>query len=518
MHTNRRDFLKFLGVSSFTISQLGLLGNFTSCSFLSQEKKFPSMLDDLVLKDGLSYYPIISWGDKINKKETFGFNNDYITYKELNSDEILMWVNHEYTHPLFVSGFERTKENIDKERRAVGGSIIKVNKKNKKWSFDLIDSRNRGVRGDTKIPFAGGVEVEGSKFAIGTCSNCAGGLTPWNTFLSCEENSDKNYGTKDKTTGEMISSVAQWEKVYPHPVEHYQWVVEIDPETGRSQKHTNLGRFAHESATPIVSKSDHVVVYSGDDKADEHLYKFVSKSSSNLDDGVLYVADLEKGRWLPLDLELSPILKEKFKSHLDIMINTREAAKILGATKLNRPEDIEIHPKTGDVYVALTNNIYNDDYYGKILKISEKGNDHSSLEFSSEDFLMGGELSKLACPDNLAFDKQGNLWIANDISGYAMNTKEYKGFGNNGIFVVPTKGEDAGNVIQIASAPNDAEFTGLCFSPDQKSLFVSVQHPGELTRDLANPTSTWPTGKLPKPTVVAIEGDYINSLTGGSNV
>lgn len=513
MNDSRRDFLKFLGASGLTLSQMTLLNGLSSCSFLPPAYLKPSYKDELGLMDGLSYYPLISWGDKINSTETFGFNNDYITYKALTNSELIMWVNHEYTNPLFVSGTERTKENIDIERRAVGGSIIKIVKKDSKWTFDKTSKVNRGVRGDTKIPFANGVKVKGSRFADGTNSNCAGGLTPWGTFLSCEENSDKNYAAMDPLTKIFVPSVAKWEIFYPNPIEHYQWVVEIDPETGKAQKHTNLGRFAHESATPIISKSKHVVVYTGDDKADEHLYKFVSKTDSDFKEGVLFVANLENGKWLPLDLELSPILKKSFKNHIDMMVNTRKAAKILGATELNRPEDIEIHPHTGDVYITLTNNKLKGDFHGQILKLTEDNNDHSALSFKSETFVMGGKLSKLSCPDNLVFDKSGNLWIANDISGYAIGSEEYAPFGNNGIFVIPTKGPDAGNVIQIASAPKDAEFTGICFSPDEETLFVSIQHPGELTKDLANPTSNWPTGKMPKPTVVAIEGKFINKIT-----
>lgn len=515
MKNSRRDFLKFLGISGISIGQLSMMGSLNSCSIFSEENPFPSYKDDLVLKDGLNYYNLISWGDSINEQETFGFNNDYITFKKITDDELIMWVNHEYTNPIFVSGLERTKENIDKERREVGGSIIKVKKIDKKWTFIPNDKINRGVRGDTNIPFANNVSVLGSKYAIGTCSNCAGGYTPWGTFLTCEENSDLVYGERDPKTKKMKPSLNQWEKIYPHPIEHYQWVVEVDPETGDAKKHTNLGRFAHESATPIISKSKHVVVYSGDDKVDEHLYKFISKTDSDFKQGVLYVANLEQGKWLPLDLELSPQLRKHYKTHLDVMIDSRGAAKILGATPLNRPEDIEIHPHTGEVYVALTNNTPKGDYYGQILKISEDKDDHSSLSFKSETFVMGGEMSELACPDNLAFDKAGNLWVSNDISGYSIGTEKYKSFGSNGIFVVPAKGSDAGKVIQVASAPRDAEFTGLCFSPDYKTLFVSVQHPGEQTKDLENPTSSWPTGKLPKPTVVAIEGKLLEKYTLG---
>ena len=511
--SNRREFLKFLGASGITLSQLGAISSLTSCSELFTKSRFPNSDDNLVLIDGLKYYPLISWNDPINAKETFGFNNDFITYKTISNNELIMWVNHEYANPIFVSGIERTKENIDLERRAVGGSIIKVQKKDGKWSFIPNHELNRGVRADTKIPFANNVEVMGTNITDGTCSNCAGGFTPWGTFLTCEENSDKNYGERDKSTGKMLPTRFKWEDFYPNPIEHYQWVVEIEPETGKAQKHINLGRFAHESATTIISKSNHVVVYSGDDKEDEHVYKFVSKTKTDFNEGVLYVADLENSKWLPLDLELSPELKKHFKDHVELMINTRDAAKILGATPLNRPEDIEVHPYTGDVYISLTKNGKRGDYYGQILKIAETGADHSALTFKSETFLMGGELNKFACPDNLAFDKNGNLWFASDISGDKIGTNKYQAFGNNGLFVVPTKGDHAGEVIQIASAPKDAEFTGLSFSPDQKSLFLSVQHPGELTTDLNKPTSKWPSGKIPKPTVVVIEGDFLENLT-----
>lgn len=512
MNNNRREFLKFLGVTSYSLAGISVLESLVSCQSISTNT-FPSLEDDLILADGFNYYPLISWGDQINKYDVFGFNNDYITYKPLSSSELIMWVNHEYTHPLFVSGLERTKENVDKERRLVGGSIIKVKKIDRKWKFQKDDPVNRGVRGDTPMTFANGVKVKGQNTVEGTCSNCAGGFTPWNTFLTCEENTHKNYGEHNRKTGDFKKTRVEWEKFYPHPVEHYGWVVEVDPETGKAQKHANLGRFGHESATCITSKSGHVVVYSGDDKENEHLYKFVSKNNSDFNQGILYVANTEQGKWLPLDLELSPILKKHFKTQLEVLTYAREASKVLGATELNRPEDIEVHPHTGDVYIALTKSASKDDPFGSILKVSESANDHSATSFKAQTFLFGGELSKFSCPDNLAFDQNGNLWMSSDISGGAIGKGKYKSFGNNGLFVIPTSGKNAGNVIQVASAPVDAELTGLSFSPDQKTLFLSVQHPGERTKDINNPTSNWPTGKMPKPTVVAIEGVALEKIT-----
>jgi len=513
MYNSRRDFLKFLGLSTYSLSQLSAISFLSSCD--KTESLFPSLKDDLVLIEGLEYKKLISFGDSINTQNVFGFNNDFITYKKLASDELLMWVNHEYVNPFFVSGFERTKENIDKERALVGGSIIKIKKINNEWTFVSNDPLNRAVRADTAMIFANGIEIEGSNSVIGTCSNCAGGYTPWNTFLTCEENTDQNYGERDSLTKTVSDTKYGWNAIYPHPPEHYGWIVEVEPETGKAKKHTNLGRFAHECATTIVSKSNQVVVYSADDKADEHIYKFISKTNSNFEKGILYVADTKNGKWLPLDLELSPILKKHFKSHTDLMINTREASKILGATPLNRPEDIEVHPLTGDVYITLTKNPKRKDYFGSILKISEKESNHSSTTFSAEIFLLGGEENSFSCPDNLAFDKNGNLWMCTDMSGPTIGKGPYTSFGNNGLFVIPTMGPRAGKVIQVASAPVDAELTGLCFSPDQKELFLSVQHPGELSTDLKNPTSHWPNGgeSTPRPSVVVISGEFLENLT-----
>lgn len=511
---SRRDFIKFLGVTGLTTSQLALLGNLSSCSIAPDKSNiFPSTEDDLVLAKGFNYELLISWGDKINDKEVFGFNNDYLAIIPIEHDEVLMWVNHEYFNKVFVSSQQRTKENIDKERAMVGGSIISLKLSDGKWKFNPSSQYNKGVRGHTPIKFNNNVKVRGSNTAIGTLANCAGGVTPWKTFLTCEENYQYFYGERDRKTDKISSTRDKWETFYPNPPEHYGWVVEIDPKTAIAKKHTNLGRFSHESATCAKAKNGKVVVYSGDDKADEHLYKFISESDKDFDKGVLYVADITKGKWVPLDLELSPILKTKFSSQLEVVTYAREASKLLGATPLNRPEDIEIHPQTKDVYLTLTNNKKKGDYHGSILKLSEKGQDHASLSFETETYLMGGKEGELTCPDNLAFDKNGNLWVVTDMSGSAIGKEPYKSFGNNGLFVIPSAGTDIGKIIQVGSAPNDAELTGLCFSEDYKSLFLSVQHPGEMTKDLNNPTSHWPTGSLPKPSVVVITGEELEKYT-----
>lgn len=513
---DRRDFLKFLGVTTYSLSSVSLMSSFTGCQTndLKNVKGIgPTMKDDLVTAEGLKWDRIISYGDPIMKDEVFGFNNDFIAIEPLNSKELLMWVNHEYVNPQFIGGWERTKKNVTAERHLVGGSIIKVKNEKGKWNYVNGDPANKIVRGDTKIPFNGAVKVKGKDYAVGTLGNCAGGKTPWGTFLTCEENFQDCYGDRDYVTKEFSPSYLKWEKYFKNPPEHYGWVVEINPHTGEAKKHTTIGRFAHECATCVMADAGNVVVYSGDDKNNEFIYKFVSEAKDNFDKGVLYVADIENGKWLPLDLELSPVLKKHFTSQIDVLTYARHAARILGATEMDRPEDFEIHPTTGEIYLTLTNNSKKNNAHGSIFKISETGGDYNSLTFKSEHFALGGQMNGFSCPDNLVFDKNGNLWVATDISGSKIGKGPYAPYGNNGLYVIPTSGPQAGTPIQVASAPVQAEMTGLCFSPDYKTLFVSVQHPGEKSKDPINkPTSTWPDGGVAKSTVVALSGPFLEQI------
>lgn len=488
--------------------------------------------DDLLLTKGLEYHTLIKWGDKINNQDTFGFNNDFtcfIPLDENNPKDGLLWVNHEYINPLFVSDFNyreyenpeehRSKEHVDKEMYDVGGSIVRIKEEDGKWKIVENDPYNRRITAQTPIELNWDEPIKGKSTVIGTHSNCSGGITPWNTFLTCEENYDiffgeTEYDENNKATHK--SSWYGWEDYYEYPPEHYGWVVEINPKDGKAQKHIALGRFAHECCTLYELEDKRVVAYTGDDKNSEHLYKFISSQPGSLKEGTLYVADTENGKWLALDWENQAILKEKFKDQTEVLIRAREAAKLLGATELNRPEDIEIDPITGNIFVSLTNNKSKDDFHGSILKIEETEGAFDALTFKASTYKAGGEENGFSCPDNLAFDMAGNLWITSDISGSAMNKedKPYMPFKNNSLYVIPRYGKDEGKVIRVASAPRDAELTGPWFSPDGKTLFLSVQHPGEQTRDLAQPTSKWPFDKdnIPKPAVVAITGDLIEKM------
>tara|TARA_B100000524_G_scaffold264735_1_gene144740 strand:+ start:455 stop:2134 length:1680 start_codon:yes stop_codon:yes gene_type:complete len=544
---NRKEFISFLGKVSLGVaiapsflmncgnSNSSIISEGLSIDEINKLKKLvleglvASDKDDLLLTKGLYYHTLIKWNDKISDQDTFGFNCDFtcfIPFDEKHPEDGLLWVNHEYVHPLFVSNYafgnpneERTIEQVDKEMYNVGGSIVRIRQENGKWKVVHNDPHNRRVTAKTPISLNWDTPIEGKTTVIGTHSNCSGGITPWKTFLTCEENYDQFYGETERLNDGSTyhrASAFGWENFYKYPPEHYGWVVEIDPKDGTIQKHIALGRFAHECCTLFQLKDKRVVAYSGDDSNDQHLYKFISSKPNSLKEGTLYVADTNNGKWIPLDWANQPLLKNAFESQTEVLIRAREASKLLGATELNRPEDIEIDPITGSVLISLTNNKPKGDFHGSILKIEEENNKHDSLNFSASVYMAGGEENGFSCPDNLAFDLSGNLWMTTDISGGAMNKEgwPYMEFKNNSLFVIPRIGKDAGKIIRVANAPRDAEFTGPWFSPDGKTLFLSVQHPGEQTIDLKNPTSLWPFDKdnIPKPSVVAITGDLIEKM------
>ncbi len=520
---NRRDFLNFLGKSVALSAISPLINKASTIQYINQQKIqgiSPSKIDDVVLAEGLKYQVLISWKDSINKKEFFGFNNDYIAFiPGKKSNEGFLWVNHEYIHPLFFSAKpnnQKTLEDVKEEMRNVGGSFFRVYKNFKTWKIDLNNKFNHRVSALDKITFDNNINIKGSSIAIGTLANCSGGITPWRTILTCEENYDMFYGERNLSDGSIYKASYDvgWTKFFPFPPEHYGWVVEIDPFSRKKRKLVSLGRCAHECATVKVLKDNRIVVYTGDDMDNGCLYKFISKSQGDLTHGKLYVASLQKKKWIEINYQKHKVLQKKFKNQIEVLTYLRESAKLIGGSELDRPEDIEIDPFNEHVVIALTNNYSKKDMHGSILKIQEKDGRHDSLEFDYETLISGGESTGFSCPDNLLFDKSGNLWFTSDISGSKMNkSAEYMSFKNNGLFVLIRNGFQAGEIIQVASAPVDAEFTGPCFSPDGRTLFLSVQHPGERSPSKEKLTSYWPKQKGgPKSSVITIEGKLIDEL------
>lgn len=534
----RREFLSFMGRSAVVTAGAASVASplLTSCTGLEKGEgnegplqKIPttshSSADELRLAPGFQFHAIVSAGDILSKTGLqAGYNNDYLAFFPLDGaiNEGVLCINNESVHPGFVSGHwnkdqsTKTQAQVEKEQKAVGVTQVHIRCSDQgKWSVVANSKYNRRIDGKIQIPIVSADPLLGARVAVGTLANCAGGVTPWGNYLTCEENYQDFYGEADYSSGKrklQPHQGLQWDRHYSYPPEHYGWVVEINPFSGEAKKLTALGRFCHEGATVRPTLEGRCVVYMGDDAAGEHIYKFIAARPESLDEGVLYVADVQMGQWKALSVSENPLLKKKFITQTELLVRTREAARMVGATPMDRPEGIAVCPMTGAVYVSLTNNAATKNYFGSILKIEEKNNDPLALEFKASTFIAGGPETGFACPDNIAFDRHGDLWMTSDISGSKMNQGVYEAFKNNGLFYIPLKGPSAGKAHLIATAPIDAEFTGPTFSPDGATLFLSVQHPGELTQDPQNPTSRWPKGDGPVPTVVAITGGFLKPV------
>ncbi len=164
----------------------------------------------------------------------------------------------------------------------------------------------------------------------------------------------------------------------------------------------------------------------------------------------------------------------------------------------------------GSLFVALTNHKKKTpkDWHGRIVRLEEAGGEAAAREFMVGDFAVGGPDAGFSCPDNLAFDDHGNLWVTSDMTSEEIGGPEYGPRGNNGLFFFRTRDAEAGVAVQVASGPVDCELTGPCFTPDGATLFLSVQHPGETSLSRDSLTSHWPRGggELPRSAVVAITG------------
>ncbi|MGE4131137.1 MAG: PhoX family phosphatase [Bdellovibrionales bacterium] len=520
---NRRGFLEFLGRTSavgLAASQFSLPAWAARLYVPRFHGIAPSSADELIVAPGLTTQTLIQWDQALDAlgQLKFGFNNDFTAFFPLTSrpDQGVLWVNHEYANALFIHGNQdpktKTRAQVDAEMKSVGGSLVHIQRFQSQWHVVHDSPYNRRLDAFTPIPLQWFEPIDGQTMAQGTLANCAGGVTPWGTVLSCEENYQSAFGEYVYENGtrrrEFGAYVEGWHQYYSRSPEAYGWVTEINPFTGQAKKLVGLGRFAHEGATPVRAPDGRCVVYMGDDAAGECIYKFISHSTDSLNEGELFVADTFSGRWLSLDLRKNRKLEQDFRSQTEIQIRTRHAARLVGGTPQDRPEDIKIDPLTGNVIVALTNNKKTGNAYGSLLKIEEENGDPRAERFQASVFLTGGSESGFSCPDNLVFDAKGNLFITSDISSGSLGKGEYAKFKNNGLFVVPASGPQRGEVIQIASAPVEAELTGPSFSSDGSTLFLSVQHPGEESKSREELTSHWPNGgeSIPRPAVVAISG------------
>ncbi|WP_024696047.1 PhoX family phosphatase [Pseudomonas syringae] len=315
----------------------------------------------------------------------------------------------------------------------------------------------------------------------------------------------------------------------PNEVNRHGWVVEIDPFAPDSTpvKRTALGRFKHENAAFTLSKGGRAVVYMGDDERGEFIYKFISRNTidrinpknnrSLLDHGTLYVAQFDggdsnpdhpkgKGQWIELTHGKNGLdAAAGFNSQAEVLIHARLAASVVKATRMDRPEWIVVSPKDGQVYCTLTNNVKRGDdgqpvggpnpraknQYGQILRWRESEDNASAMTFEWDLFVVAGNPTVHAgtpqagssninaqnmfnSPDGLSFDEAGRLWIQTD--GDSSNKGDFAGMGNNQMLCAdPASGE----IRRFLVGPVGCEITGISFTPDYRTMFVGIQHPGE---------------------------------------
>ena len=365
---------------------------------------------------------LLRWGDPLfpdaapfdpehqtpdRQRRQFGYNSDFVGYLPIDgsSEHGLLVVNHEYTNKelmfrgIGLKDFDKmTREHVDVEMAAYGGSVVEIERRDGTWAPVLTSRYNRRLTAETPIeisgPAAGHNRLKTSadpagRHVRGMINNCAGGVTPWGTWLSCEENFNgyflgklpqghresgnyKRYGV-----GNTAYALGRFHERFdlakePNEANRFGWVVEIDPFDPDStpRKRTALGRTKHEGAAGILAQDGRYVIYLGDDERFDYIYKFVTADPVNstdraanrdlLDRGTLYVARYDadgKGAWLPLIHGEGPLVAANgFLSQADVLIETRRAADLLGATRMDRPEDVEADPISGRVYVMLTNN------------------------------------------------------------------------------------------------------------------------------------------------------------------
>lgn len=538
------------------------------------------------IADGYDADVLLRWGDPITadapefdvmnqtaeaQLKQFGYNNDYVGFWPLNDDATrgVLCVNHEYTNEeVMFPGLGRqdrvafegmTKELVDIEMAAHGGTVVEIAKDDAgKWSLVRDSALNRRISPLNTVmtlsgPAAGHDRLKTSAdptgtTVIGTINNCAGGMTPWGTYLMAEENFHGYFWT-DVLDGEGNPDVsAQPEAIsmrrYGVPGRWYNWgqhhdrfnidkepnesnrfgyIVEVDPFNPDAPpvKHTALGRFRHEGAETTISSDGRLVIYSGDDNRFDYQYKWVSAQavteenavfgSSLLSEGTLYVARFnEDGTidWLALVHGEGPLTAENgFNSQADIAIDTRLAADLLGATPMDRPEDAQ--PRgDGTAYIMLTNNSRRtedqidaanpraDSRFGHIIEIKEDGGNHAATKGTWSILVLCGDPAIAEVGAKWNPETSENGWFGSpdncaiDADGRLwISTDQGTGWGrtgkSDGLYSLETEGELRGHSKLFFRCPVGGELCGPYFTPDSETLFLAVQHPGtDGTKDL----------------------------------
>ncbi len=585
--------------------------------------------DTITLPPGYRWRSLIAWGDALfesastafdpdaltrdAQEQRFGQNNDMLALfpaefsfpPARDQVQMLLCANHEYVDPALMfpalrSPRELTAVHAEAMLAALGISVVELHAGAGGWETKKDPApgagRNRRITPFSPMVFSGpaarhpwiaaaGAFVNRAEpgrpyepnpqgaIRCGTYANCAGGKTPWGTYLSAEENFNFLFFASDRDAAALTRAMAEaafaldagnfgfpasnpLARVLPTQFDMsrnpcgpalYGWTVEVDPydPSWAPRKRTALGRRKAECATTALARDGRVAVYSGDDQIDEFVYKFISRGRFNagdrlanrdlLDDGQLHVARFEadgSGRWLPLTLAAANSAARAagyaalFRDEGDLLMRAREAARLMGATPMDRPEDVEALLDAnwvglGPVLIVCTNNRQpgldrpgnprresespgraQANAAGHIIRLDEAGGDCAASRFSWDVFALAGDPNasaltaaqrqggpahvstkwrgaptisgdRFACPDNICIDSAYNVWIATDGGDSVFADC------NDAVLVTPAASDGPRPVKRFLVGPMGAEICGPTLSPDERTFFASIQHPGE---------------------------------------
>ncbi|WP_027949555.1 PhoX family protein [Haliea salexigens] len=465
-----------------------------------------------------------------------------------SSNRGLLAINHEYGTNGTVLGKAdpETLADVMTSQHAHGISVLEIRKTGRGWELVKDSMYNRRVHGRTPVEFSGpvaGSELIGPEAgAMGTLNNCANGYTPWGTYLTCEENFNGYFGTSDSSWTPSDEQARyglsaggfgySWHVFderfdlasdsHPNEENRFGWIVEVDPFNPEAMplKRTAMGRFKHEGVALVEGRGGRVVGYMGDDERFDYIYKFVSAGNwrfmraqgvSPLDNGTLYAAkfnDDGTGEWLELSLR-NPAIAARFSSEAEMLTYTRIAADLAGATPMDRPEWTSVGAD-GTVYCTLTNNSRREEADaanpqapnpdGHIIRWRDS-NRHIGRSFTWEIFLLSsdthGTERSVASPDGIWVDPDNRVFIQTDGA--------QKDGLNDQLLIA--NGNQSGDDIEISrlfTGVTGCEVTGIAVTPNRRTLFVNLQHPGNGDPSVTNFPAAQGSGTIPRDCTVVI--------------